>query len=257
MADNIQTQENVLENGTNDSLMKAFETEPKPSEVKPSSQFKPTQNTSIIQSERDKFASDVERLTKALDEYRPVVNAFDLLQKDPEYRRAWLAEVEPDLFKNDVDIDEEVNRVLKKEFSEFAPVREDKDEPGTKSYRYYRRADKLYEQLENKKPAEVKSLKDVIASRKAEATKKSEKFLADIDRIKKERNWDQRIVDRMTGWIKDLNVFDYAKMFNYAMSRIDPTLVKGPSDLSGNRVAGDMSQKVTDLLGPRRSGPKQ
>jgi hypothetical protein len=260
MSENIQDPQNVSVEGTSTpDIMGAFETSPKPTTGSPSSPSKPqTEPVSRLQSERDKYFNDVQVLTKTVDQYRTVVNAFELLQNDPEYRRAWLAEVDPEVFdRGSVDVDAEVQKVLTKEFPDFSPSREDKDTPGTKSYRYYRRADKLYEQFENKKPVEVKGLKEVLESRKAENTKKAQKLQADIERIKTERGWNDPTIKRMKDWIQGLSVYDYAKMFNFAMSRIDPTLVTNPTEIRGDSAAGNLSEQVSQMLGPRKSGPRQ
>jgi hypothetical protein len=171
---------------------------------------------SIFQSRYDKLNHEVTKGRFAnFDQLQQKASLADQLLNDQDYRRAFLAETEPELFKQSAgDVESFVEQTLLKEFGEdFQPDDEvAKRKPWTKDARYYKRAEELYNEF-NKKH-EVKGLKDLMAERQQAQQAEAEKNQQILTGLKQKHGWDDATVKQFGQFVQNITPDDYAVLFN-------------------------------------------
>lgn len=170
----------------------------------------------IFQSKYDKLNHEVTKGRYAnFDQLQQKASLADQLLNDQDYRRAFIAEVEPELFKQAAgDVESYVEESLKKEFGEdFQPDDEvAKRKPWTKDARYYKRAEELYNEFSKKH--EVKGLQDLLAERQKVEQVEAEKNQQILTGLKQKHGWDDATVNMFGQFVKNITPDDYAVLFN-------------------------------------------
>lgn len=172
-----------------------------------------------LQSERDKARADLEKATGEANQYRGVAQFVNSLFDDEEARHAFIAELEPNLVKPK-DALTFVKESLKKEFGdEFTPNQEEANIFGSPTWYYNDRAKDLFGEWKDKSkklPASLKELKEKRNQVKDEQTKA---VLAERNRIKEQRKWDDGKFDRFADWVSKIQGVHMAAIFDSIEAR--------------------------------------
>ena len=242
--ENIQVQSEESNKSTSDDLMSAFDdldgSEPQgegESEAginldesgDPWSQFeiderfkdlpKPEAVKRTYQSKFDKLQSQNEQNLRKVEEASKITTFFDELLEDDEVFEAFVAERKPELISNRNNADAMTARIkkqLEEEFGDYKPTREEAEkDPGGKAWLYFKKLDKLYDQMEQGS-SKVKTLKELRAERAALKKEQEEKVNRQIQEVQQQMKWDDQQLDSFKEWAQKLSIPMLAKIYNFA-----------------------------------------
>lgn len=208
-----------------------------------------------FQSNYDKTKAELDKIMKQInEEYDPAVKFLNQIYEDAEVRRAFIAELEPELVKPK-DPYALVQEALVKEFgSEFVPDKEEADTPGSKSWFYNYRAQKLAEKfLEegSKAPVNLKSLKEKRTRERQEAEQKAH---LEKQEIVNQLKWDENMYNGFAEWASKTKLVDFARMYDRiarsnTKSSFNPPSLPGQS---GGRpvMPNQFKQELDAFFGP-------
>lgn len=190
------------------------------------------------------FQSKYDRAQAELNKTQPKVKRADSLEsfvndlyEKPEVRRAFLAQVEPDLVKPK-DPYVVLEAQLKKEFGEeFIPDEEDAKKPFTSSWRYYKRLDDLYTKEQSQSATLPKTLEELRTERTA---KLADQQRADADmktKVLSTMKWSDNDYKTFGDWVYKLSALDLAKIYNYAQQRRRGPAVPNLANAPGGRAS--------------------
>lgn len=171
-----------------------------------------------LQSTKDKYRSQLDVTAKKLEQLQPLESFLSSIYEDAEVRRAFIAELEPDLVKPK-DPYQTLQEQLGKEFgSDFTPDDDEAKKPFTNSWKYYRRVDELLKDVNNQKsvPKSLKELKEERARQRETAKQQSEE---ERTKVLSTMKWQQGQYDSFANWVGKLSGIDLAKIYTYAMRK--------------------------------------
>ena len=171
-----------------------------------------------LQSTKDKYRTQLDVTSKKLEQLQPLEQFLSSVYEDAEVRRAFIAELEPDLVKPK-DPYQTLQEQLGKEFgADFAPDDDEAKKPFTASWKYYRRVDELLKDAGSKKsvPASLKELKEERRLQREASKKASEDERAKVLATMK---WSDDSYNNFAGWVGKLSGVDLAKIYTYAMRK--------------------------------------
>lgn len=204
---------------------------------------------SKLQSERDKYKADNERMTKELQQYKSVADFTSSLWDDAEARHAFIATLEPDLVKPKDPLTF-VKEELKKEFGEgFSPNAEDVDP--IQAQLYNARMQELYGEWKNKGKELPKDLKELRARRSAAAKKAQSEAQAVKRKIVEDFKWDDAAWEEFTQWGSGFTLYHLAKVFSKAKGNKRASAPPLPLNRGGSPLAGSQYREHLDnMFGP-------
>lgn len=171
-----------------------------------------------LQSTKDKYRSQLDVSSKKLEQLQPLESFLTSIYEDAEVRRAFIAELEPDLVKPK-DPYQALQEQLGKEFgSDFTPDDDEAKKPFSTSWKYYRRVDELLKDVNSQKsvPKSLKELKEERAKQRELAKQQADEERAKILATMK---WQQNQYDSFANWVGKLSGIDLAKIYTYAMRK--------------------------------------
>lgn len=174
----------------------------------------------LFQSRYDKAQAELTKVKPKVERAESLESFINELYENQEVRRAFLAQVEPDLVKPKdpyVALEEQ----LKKEFGEdFLPDDNEAKKPFTESWRYYKKLDDLYSKINTNQNTQLpKTLEVVRAERKA--TLAAQKTADDEmkQKVLSTMKWQENDYKSFAGWVYKLSALDLAKIYNFAQQR--------------------------------------
>lgn len=240
------TGEDVQDQGLTPSEDESFGTSDKPvqDEKDDYTGLNLNQLASKLQSNLDKTKNELDKAKQKLTEREGLETLFHNIYEDPEIRRAFIAEVEPDLIKPQ-DPYEAVAQRLKKEFGEdFTPDDDEAKKPLTQSWRYHRRVDELLKQAESNQNKFPKSLKELREARNSQLKTMKEQLETQKKDIMTKMKWDDNTWKGFEDWGKKFNLANLATVFNYARKKgkgMQPPHLSSQSS-SGPTSRGSMAE---------------
>jgi len=168
-----------------------------------------------FQSNYDKTKAEYEKVAKEMQEvYHPTVEFLNQIYEDAEVRQAFIAELEPDLIKQK-DPYAHVQEALAKEFgTDFTPDRDEAATPGTKSWFYNFRAQKLAEEVLAKGSKTPPSLKALREKRQKEVELQKQEAATLRQEIIAKLKWDDATYNRFAEWGNKSKLSDFAEMYD-------------------------------------------
>lgn len=191
------------------------------------------------QSRYDKLYSTHEKIVQELEQNSKIVEFVNQLEEDDTILEAYLRERKPDLVQKR-DISTIVKEKLTEEFPEFAetkPTRQDADDdPGGRSWLYYRRLDELYTELKGK-GADTQTLKELRESRKKQQAEQQAVLEKQLGEVKTRFKWSDQQIEEFVNNVKTFSIMDLARLYRLGLNSM-----KLPSV---NQVSGSQPQSKT------------
>lgn len=202
-----------------------------------------------LQSERDKYKSQIDQMNKDLQQYKSVADFTNSLWDDVEARHAFIATLEPDLVKPKDPLTF-VKEELKKEFGEEFSPNADSVDP-IQAQLYNARMQELYGEWKNKRSGLPKDLNDLRARRSAAKQKALKEAQAEKDKIMQDFKWDDSAWDEFSKWGSGFRLYHLAKVYNRAkgnMGRTAPQLALGRGGQP--LTQGKYKAQLDEMFGP-------
>lgn len=182
----------------------------------PTKGMTPEQLVAHFQSIADKAQNKLGQIEPAYEKYKSAVEFLNQVYEDPKVRKAFIAQLEPDLIKP-TDPYDALQEQLGKEFgADFVPDEDEANKPLTKSWRYLKRVDELYKELSSKQSELVpKSLEEIRRERQQlqeSATMEFEKERLDT---MNELKWSQTDWNEFQTWAPKLKIKHLAKWYDH------------------------------------------
>lgn len=180
----------------------------------PTKGMTPEQLAKHFQSLHDKVYNELNQIKPKYEQYKSVAEFLNQVQEDPTVKQAFLAELAPDLVKP-TDPYEALQEQLKKEFGEdFTPDDDEATKPLSKSWRWYKRADDLYKELEQRRGSLVpKSLKELREERERVAREQAAAAEVERQEILKQMNWTESDWNEFAKFAPKLKALHIAKWY--------------------------------------------
>lgn len=173
----------------------------------------------MFQSKYDKTQAELNKAQQKLQANSGLEEFIDSVYNDPEVRHAFLSEIAPDLVKPK-DPYSVIEEQLKKEFGEdFVPDDEEAKKPLSPSWKYFRRVDKLMDEVEKQSKKVPSSLKELREQRKAQREAAIAAAEEEKKRVLAEMKWRDEDFDQFSGWVKKLSAKDLAKIYRYVRTK--------------------------------------
>lgn len=196
-----------------------------------------------FQSIADKANNKLGQIEPAYEKYKSVADFLNQVYEDPKVRRAFIAQLEPDLIKP-VDPYDALQEQLKKEYGEdFVPDEDEASKPLTKSWRYLKRVDELYKDFANRRNDLVpKTLEELRAERKQAQEQVTQEFERERLDTMNELKWSKTDWDNFQAWAPKLKIKHLAKWYNH-MQRS-----KGTAPNLVNQFGGTPSKNIPEFF---------
>jgi len=178
----------------------------------------PQEVISKLQSERDKLKSELDKFQVTANDWRSAYDLLSEIETDAEIRRAYIAQVEPELLKPK-DSYSFIKERLEKEFEGFTPSADEANVIGSKTWIYNERAKELLTEAKGGKLTLPGSLKE-IRERRKQATEENKKMaLKEKADIISSLKWDDQTWDGFAGWMGAAKGVEFAKLYNYMLKK--------------------------------------
>ena len=205
----------------------------------------------MFQSKYDVAQAELNKATPKVARADSLESFVNDLYEKPEVRRAFLAQVEPDLIKPK-DPYVVLEAQLKKEFGEeFIPDDVEAKRPFTESWRYYKRLDDLYTKEQKASTQLPQTLEEMRTER---TTKLSEQKTADAEMKQKvltSMKWSDNDYKSFGNWVFKLSAMDLAKIYNFAQQRRRSPAAPNLASQSGGRPStpNEIASELTKFFG--------
>jgi hypothetical protein len=182
----------------------------------PTKGMTPEQLAAHFQSIADKTVNRLSQIEPAYEKYKSVADFLNQVYEDPKVRRAFIAQLEPDLIKP-IDPYDALQEQLKKEYGEeFVPDEDEASKPLTKSWRYLKRVDELYKDLSGKRNEMIpKTLEEIRNERKAAQEQAANEFERERLDTMNELKWSKTDWENFQAWAPKLKIKHLAKWYNH------------------------------------------
>lgn len=203
----------------------------------------PEQLAAHFQSIADKAQNKLGQIEPAFEKYKSVADFLNQVYEDPKVRRAFIAQLEPDLIKP-TDPYDALQEQLSKEFgAEFVPDEDEANKPLTKSWRYLKRVDELYRDISSKRDELVpKTLEELRKERQAQQERAMQDFEKERLDTMNELKWSQTDWNNFQAWAPKLKIKHLAKWYDH-MQR-----AKGKAPSLVNQFGGTATQSVPEFF---------
>jgi len=191
----------------------------------------------MFQSRYDKAQAELDKVKPKVERADNLESFVNELYENQEVRRAFLAQVEPDLVKPKdpyVALEEQ----LKKEFGEdFLPDDDEAKKPFTESWRYYKKLDDLYSKINTQGNAALpKTLEELRAERKTTLTNQKKADDEMKAKVLTTMKWQENDYKSFAGWVYKLSALDLAKIYNFAQQRKGVGRAPSVANQSGSKA---------------------
>lgn len=191
----------------------------------------------MFQSKFDKAQAELQKIKPKAEKADSLETFVNELYENQEVRRAFLAQLEPDLVKPK-DPYAALEEQLKKEFGEdFYPDDDEAKKPLTPSWRYYKRLDDLYDKAKSQQNVQLpKTLEQIRTEREAfkEQQRKADSEMK--NKVLATMKWSDNDYKSFAGWVYKLSALDLAKIYNYAQTRKSGAKAPNLAAQSGSRA---------------------
>jgi hypothetical protein len=173
----------------------------------------------MFQSKYDKAQADLQKVQPKVQKADSLEQFYNELYENQDVRRAFIAELEPDLVQPK-DPYLALQGQLKKEFGEdYVPDDEEARRPFTPSWKYYRRLSELENKVKDVSNTVPKTLKELRAEREQTLREQATKDIEMKNDVLRTMRWSDTDYQSFAGWVSKLSAIDLAKIYNYAQSK--------------------------------------
>ena len=184
----------------------------------------------MFQSKYDKAQASLDKVSQKAEHLSSLEDFFHNIYEDESVRRAFIAELEPDLI-TPKDPYDALEVQLKKEFGDdYVPDDDEAQKPLTKSWRYLKRVDELYKEQTSNKTNLPKSLKELRTDRRTAQEASKVKVAEDRQQVLSTMKWEAPQYNAFVEWAGKINPLDLAKIYSFAMRKQG-----GPPNLATQR----------------------
>ena len=186
-----------------------------------------------LQSTKDKYRTQLEIANKKVETLQPLEQFYSSLYEDAEVRRAFIAELEPDLVKPRDPYDV-LKEQLDKEFGQdYIPDEEEAKKPFSTSWKYYKKMDELLTKVKENK-ALPKSLSELKEERKKQKELLKQQQAEEKVKLLAQMKWQDDNYNNFADWVSKLSSVDLAKIYTFAMRKQGkaPNMVAQPGGTS-------------------------
>lgn len=177
------------------------------------------QQARMFQSKFDKAQADLSKLQPKVQRADSLEKFYNELYENPEVRRAFIAELEPDLVKPK-DPYGALEEQLKQEFGEeYVPDDEEARRPFTPSWKYYRRLSELEQKVRDNKNTAPKTLKELREEREQQMKESQTRDAEMKNEVLTSMKWNDTDYQAFGNWVQKLNAVDLAKIYRYVQSK--------------------------------------
>ncbi len=204
-----------------------------------------------IQSKHDKLLADYNKLNAEYTVLQDKASMYDELVQNPDLLVAFVNEINPNLIQKS-DSSLFIKDRIKEEFGEgYKPTlsrdEAEREDPGGKDWRYYKRLDQLYIEQNSKinKATSVKEYKEQLEKQKKEEEAKNQMELANL---KKQFNMADEEVKSMLQFYNQLTPTQAVKLFRFVQRQ--PKTKSNLNIISGspnNGMSPQYQQFMNDL----------
>jgi len=204
-----------------------------------------------IQSKHDKILADYNKLNTEYTVLQEKASIYDELVQNPDLLAAFVNEINPNLIQKS-DSSLFIKDRIKEEFGEgYKPAlsrdEAEREDPGGKDWRYYKRLDQLYIEQNSKinKATSVKEYKEQLEKQKKEEEAKNQMELANL---KKQFNMADEEVKSMLQFYNQLTPTQAVKLFRFVQRQ--PKTKSNLNIISGspnNGMSPQYQQFMNDL----------
>lgn len=186
-----------------------------------------------LQSTKDKYRTQLEIANKKVETLQPLEQFYSSLYEDAEVRRAFIAELEPDLVKPKDPYDV-LKEQLDKEFGQdYIPDEEEAKKPFSTSWKYYKKMDELLAKVKDNKTL-PKSLSELKEERKKQRETLKQQQAEEKIKLLAQMKWQDDNYNNFADWVSKLSSVDLAKIYTFAMRKQGkaPNMVAQPGGTS-------------------------
>lgn len=169
-----------------------------------------------FQSIADKAQNKLSQIEPAYEKYKSAVEFLNQVYEDPKVRKAFIAQLEPDLIKP-TDPYDALQEQLTKEFgADFVPDEDEANKPLTKSWRYLKRVDELYRDMSSRQNELVpKTLEEIRKERQQAQEAAAQEFEKERLDTMNELKWSQTDWTEFQSWAPKLKIKHLAKWYDH------------------------------------------
>ena len=203
-----------------------------------------------IQSKQGVLEGNIKKITDQNAILLKDSQFLEELTTNPELRKAFITKMEPGLSQ---DVDSQVQNILKKEFPDFEPVEEDKGDIQSKTSKYFRRQNRLYDTLESS--SSNKSVEEIVSDIENRKAEKSKTFNASVAKIKEREGYNDASLQDFIDFAQKFNLEAVHKVYKFKLAKSTSGNVASKASSSGI-VSQDANLKKIDSMFPKvKSGP--
>lgn len=197
-----------------------------------------------LQSIKDKAKQRVKQLESELEEVRPIKEVYNKIIADPIVRRAFIAELEPELIKPNNPYDTVRQHLAEKFGADFIPDKDEATIPFTPSWEYIREANEMLKKLESEGGTVKKTLQQ-IRQEQAELAKKQQQQLAEFkEKMKTKYKWTDETFEQFQRWGSKVGLDDLGVYFDFLMKKASQKNQAKTPNLAGVRGGSNLPNEV-------------
>lgn len=177
------------------------------------------QQARMFQSKFDKAQAELQKLQPRVQKADSLEKFYNELYENQEVRRAFIAELEPDLVKPKDPLGA-LEEQLRKEFGEdYVPDSDEAKRPFTQSWKYYRRLSELEQKVRDQQTTVPKTLKELRAEREQLLQTQRSRDAEIKNDVLSKMKWTERDYQSFGSWVQKLNAVDLAKIYRFVQSK--------------------------------------
>lgn len=170
-----------------------------------------------FQSKYDKLYSEHTLIQQQMEEYKKASLFLNEIMSDESVKRAFIAEIAPDLIKT-TNIHDMVKETLLKEFGEGFEFDPEEAKKGYGEHFWYQeRSRELYHELRKGGTEKTLTLKEIREKQKVQKEAEAQEKVKLVARLKGEFHTDDETITNFFQWAQKLEPTQLFKMYNYAL----------------------------------------
>ncbi|WP_448506630.1 hypothetical protein [Immundisolibacter sp.] len=195
-----------------------------------------------LQSQKDKYFSDYNKLAKDFEEKDKIAGLFDQMIDDEGLLYAFIREIKPDLVKP-LDLGTQLKEQLQKEFGEdFKPTltrdEAERDDPFGKDARYYMKVDALKAKLLQEGGQENVTIKEYLAKKRQLQEAEDAKYEMEREQVKQQYKMSDLEVKAVSDWAMKLKFKDLVEVHRFLRKFPgNPNINQAPGSAPGIKSA--------------------
>lgn len=202
-----------------------------------------------IQSKQGVLVGNIKKVTDQNAVLLKDSQFLEELTTNPELRQAFITKMNPELVQ---DVDSQVRNVLKKEFADFEPVEEERSNIQSRTAKYFRRENRLYDTLENS--SSNKTVEEILSDVSNRKKEQSKAFDVTVAKIKEREGYDDTSLQDFMDFAKKFGIEAVHKVYKFKLAKSTTGKIASKASSSGMVSQDGNLKKLDDMFGKKRSG---